>query len=219
VICALILVAVRIVIVRAEPILRARVIETLSTRFKSRVELNELHVRISQGLHVEGKGLEIYGASDPNPWEAGVQPLLNIGEFRFQASLRNLFRKPMHVDTIYVSGLTLNIPPKNDRQGLKNLRRRGGKMSIFVEHFVCTDTKLIINTARPEKPPLEFDISNLSLNDIGPDRPLRFVATLKIPSRWVTYSRTGCSGRSMRAAHGIRRLRVLTLSPMRTWER
>ncbi|HZC23596.1 MAG TPA: hypothetical protein VE866_09680, partial [Candidatus Binatia bacterium] len=177
----MILITIRIVIVRAQPILRARVIETLSTRFKSRVELRDLHVSISHGLHVEGKGLQIYGASDPNPWEAGVQPLLDIDEFRFQTGLRNLFREPMHVDTIFVSGLTLNIPPKNDRQGLKNLRRRSGKMSVFVEHFVCTDTKLVINTARPEKPPLEFDISDLSLNDIGPDRPLRFVATLKNP--------------------------------------
>lgn len=179
--CAVILITLRVVIVRAQPILQARVIETLSTRFRSRVELEELHVWIAHGLHVEGKGLQIYGASDPNPWEAGVQPLLNIAEFRFQTGLRNLFREPMHVDTIFVSGLTLNIPPKNDRQGLKNLRRRSGKMSIFVEHFVCTDTKLVINTARPEKPPLQLDISNLVLNDIGPSRPLKFVATLKNP--------------------------------------
>ena len=64
---------------RAQPILRARVIETLSTRFKSRVELGELHVWIANGVHVEGGGLKIYGATDPNPWEAGVQPLLEIG--------------------------------------------------------------------------------------------------------------------------------------------
>lgn len=176
-----ILVCIRFVIVRAQPILRARVIETLSTRFKSRVELGELHVWISHGLHVDGKELRIYGASDPNPWEDGVQPLIEIGEFKFQTALRNLFREPMHVDTIFVTGLTLNIPPKNDRQGLNNLRRQGGKISIFVDHFVCTDTKLIINTARPEKPPLEFDISELRLNDIGPGQPLRFVATLRNP--------------------------------------
>src|ERR1700756_4457506 len=139
---SVILVCIRIVIVRAQPILRTRVIETLSTRFKSRVELGELHVWISHGLHVDGKGLQIYGATDPNPWEAGVQPLLEIGEFRFQTALRSLFRDPMHVDTIFVSGLTLNIPPKNDRQGLNKLRRRGGKMSIFVDHLVCTETKL-----------------------------------------------------------------------------
>jgi hypothetical protein len=42
-------IGVRIVIVRAEPILRSRVIETLSARFKSRVELAELHVWVARG--------------------------------------------------------------------------------------------------------------------------------------------------------------------------
>ena len=65
------------------------------------MELGEFHVWIANGLHVEGKGLEIYGATDPNPYQPGVQPLLSIGEFRFQTALRNLFREPMHVDTIF----------------------------------------------------------------------------------------------------------------------
>jgi hypothetical protein len=69
---------VRTVIVRAQPILRTRVIETLSTRVKSRVDLAELHVWIANGVHVCGKGLKIFGATDPNPWEPGVQPLLEI---------------------------------------------------------------------------------------------------------------------------------------------
>ena len=73
-------------------------IETLSARFKSRVELAELHVWMADGVHVDGKGLKIYGVTDPNPWEPGVQPLLEIGEFRFQTALRSLFREPMHVD-------------------------------------------------------------------------------------------------------------------------
>ena len=108
-------------IVRAQPILRARVIETLSARFKSRVELAELHVWVANGLHVEGKGLQIYGLTDPNPWEAGVQPLFEIGEFRFQTALSNLFRDPMNVDTIYLNGLTMNIPPKGDRKQMTQL--------------------------------------------------------------------------------------------------
>ena len=105
-----------IVIKRAEPILRTRVIETLSARFKSRVDLAEIHVSIYQGLHVEGKGLKIYGVTDPNPSEPGVQPLLQIGEFQFSSSVRSLFREPMRVDTVFVNGLTMNIPPKNHRQ-------------------------------------------------------------------------------------------------------
>ncbi len=174
-------ICVPIIIVRAQPILRSRVIETLSARFKSRVELAELHVWIANGLHVAGKGLQIYGATDPNPGEPGVQPLLNVSEFHFHTSLRNLFRKPMKLDTVYVSGLIVNIPPKKDRPEMRSLRRQSHKMSIAVGHFVLSDTKLIINTEKPGKAPLEFDISDLRMSDIGPGRPLRFDATLINP--------------------------------------
>jgi hypothetical protein len=193
---AVAVVCVRVVITRAEPILRTRVIETLSARFKSRVELAELHVWVADGVHVDGKGLKIFGATDPNAWEDGVQPLLEIGEFRFQTALRSLFREPMHVDIIYVNGLIVNIPPKNDRQQMKDLRQRGRKMkmSIAVDRFVCADTKLVINTAKPGKPPLEFDISDLRMKDIGPGLPLRFAATLINPKPVGAIQSTGQFG-------------------------
>src|SRR4029077_8825297 len=127
---------VHFVIARAEPILRTRVIETLSARFKSRVELASLHVSIMNGLQVSGAGLQVYGATDPNPYEPGVQPLLEINEFRFQSPLSDLFREPMHVHTVYVNGLTVNIPPKEDRQQVRNLGHRQ-KMSISVAEFAC----------------------------------------------------------------------------------
>ena len=187
-------ISVRIVIVRAQPILRSRVIETLSTRFKSRVDLAELHVWIANGVHVSGKGLKIFGATDPNPWEPGVQPLLEIKEFHFQTALRNLFREPMHVDTVFLAGLSMNIPPKSDRQQMNNLRRRSGKMSIMVDRFVCTNTKLIINNAHPAKAPMEFDISDLRMNDVGPGLPLRFDATLVNPKPVGDIQSTGQFG-------------------------
>ncbi len=176
-------VCIRIVITRAEPILRTRVIETLSARFKSRVELAKLQVWIADGVRVQGNGLRIYGTSDPNRWEPGVQPLLEIGEFRFQTALRSLFREPMQVDIVYVDGLTVNIPPTNDRKEIVELRKRerGMKMSIAVDRFLCTNTKLFINTPRSDKRPLEFDISNLLMKEIGPGLPLRFDATLVNP--------------------------------------
>ena len=178
---AVVVVCVRVVITHAEPILRTRVIETLSARFKSRVELAELRVWVADGVHVDGKGLKIFGATDPNAWEDGVQPLIEVGEFRFQTALRSLFREPMHVDIIYVDGLIVNIPPKNDRQTMRELRQRGRKMSIFVDRFVCANTKLIINTVKPGKPPLEFDISDLRMKAIGRGLPLRFDAMLINP--------------------------------------
>lgn len=193
-ILALAAICVRIIIIRAEPILRTRVIETLSTRFQSRVDLAELHVWIENGINVEGKGLKIFGATDPNPSESGIQPLIEVRSFRFQTALRNLFREPMYVDTVFISGLTMNIPPKDDRAEMTKLRRRGGKMSIAVSHFLCTDTKLIVNTDKPGKSPLEFDIGRLQMKDIGPGRPLQFDANLIIPKPVGDIHSTGLFG-------------------------
>jgi hypothetical protein len=175
------LVAVRIVIARAGPIVRARIIQTLSTRFNSKVELASFSVSVMNGIQVSGSGLKIFGTTDPNPYEAGIQPLIGISEFRFQTALRSLFRSPMHVDTVYVKGLELNIPPKGNRQEMKQLRSKNSKLTIFVDKFVCEDTNLMINTVNPGKPPLEFAIRNLTLKDIGPGQPMKFNATLVNP--------------------------------------
>ncbi|HUA14096.1 MAG TPA: AsmA-like C-terminal region-containing protein [Verrucomicrobiae bacterium] len=176
---------VRRVIAHAEPIIRARVIESLETRFKTKVELAELDVSVVDGLQVSGKGLKIFGPADPNPSEPGVQPLISLPEFRFRTGVFGLFRTPMHVDTVQLQGLVLNIPPKEDRPRVNEPGSRASKhkekISITVDKFVCRDTQLIVNTRKPGKEPLDFDISDLVLREIGPGQPLRFDATLVNP--------------------------------------
>jgi hypothetical protein len=172
---------VAIAISRAEPILRARVLETLSTRFKGQVELGEFHVSLSQGIQVQGTGLKIYGADDPNMHQAGVQPLIAVSEFRFQTGILELLRSPMHVDTVYVKGLQLNLPPREQRQQTKRMHAWGHKIRIYVHQLVCEEAQLVINTARPDKLPLEFDIHHLNMKGIGPGQPLQFEANLINP--------------------------------------
>jgi hypothetical protein len=172
---------------QAQPILRARVIETLSARFKTKVELAGLDVWIADGLNVSGKGLKIFGPTDPNPSQPGVQALISIQEFRFRTGVMSLFRSPMHVATVFVKGMELNLPPKEDRQQVGDMRDSSGKriekakMAIFVDKFVCEDTRLVINTYKPGKDPLVFEISQLNMKEIGPGQPLRFDATLVNP--------------------------------------
>jgi hypothetical protein len=184
----------RLVIDRAQPILRARVIETLSNRFKGKVELATLNVSVIKGLKVSGSGLKIYGPTDPNPYAEGVQPLISLQEFHFHTGVRNLFHSAVHVDTVYVKGMELNIPPKEDRQEFTNMSSRTRKMSIFVDRFVCEDTKLLINTSKPGKPPLEFAIGDLRMKDIGPGQPMRFEATLVNPKPVGDIHSTGLFG-------------------------
>jgi hypothetical protein len=170
-----------IIVSRAEPIVRARVIETLSTRFKAKVELDSFQVSLLKGLQVSGKGLRIFGATDPNNHEPGIQPLISVGEFRFRTGILDLLRSPMHVDTVHVSKLQLNLPPREQRSEMKSMGPKGGKIKISVDKLVCDDTQLIINTLKPGKLPLEFDIANLKMTSIGPDGPMHFDADLTNP--------------------------------------
>src|ERR1700685_4348915 len=138
--CVAVGLAARYVIDHAAPIVRARVIQSLSTRFDSKVELTGFQVSVLHGIEVSGMGLKIFGTSDPNPYQPGVQPMIEIGEFRFQTAIRSLFRSPMHVDTVYVKGMVLNIPPKQNRKEMTAMNSRAGRLTIFVDKFVCEDT-------------------------------------------------------------------------------
>jgi len=184
----------RYMMAHAGPILRTRVIQTLSYRFNSKVELAGFQVSLLHGIEVTGSGLEIYGSKDPNAYEPGVQALIEIREFRFQTALRNLFRSPMRIDTVYVKGMVLNIPPKQSRQEMTGMGSRARRMAIFVDKFICEDTKLMINTINPDKPPLEFAISELKMKDIGPGLPLQFDATLVNPKPVGDIQSTGLFG-------------------------
>jgi len=170
-----------IVVYRAEPTLRAMVIETLSTRFKGKVELDAFHVSLLKGLQVSGAGLRIFGETDPNNYEPGFQPIINVAEFEFHMSIRDLFHSPIHVDTVYIKGLQLNLPPREHRSELSNMAPKGSKIAIIVDKFVSDKAQLIINTLRPGKLPLEFDIENLRMTAIGPGSPMHFDANLTNP--------------------------------------
>jgi hypothetical protein len=179
------LVAVLLVVIRierAEPALRAMVMETLSTRFESRVELDSFHVYPLQGLQVSGTGLRIFGDDDPNNAAPGVQPLISVAEFSFHMRLRDFFRSPKHVDTVYLQGMSLNVPPREQRAAMRAKGGRQRKIAIVVNRIVCDKTQLIVNTLKPGKLPLEFDIESLILTDVGlPGQPTRFNATLTNP--------------------------------------
>jgi hypothetical protein len=87
----------------------------------------------------------------------------------------------MHVDTVRVKGLQLNLPPREQRAQMQSMGPKSGKIKITVDKLVCDDTQLIINTLKPGKLPLEFDIASLKMTSIGPDGPMHFDANLTNP--------------------------------------
>jgi hypothetical protein len=177
---AIVILLAMIVVFHAEPILRARLIETLSARFHSKVELDGFHVSLLRGFQVSGEGLRLFGDSDPNTHQLGIQPLISVAEFRFRMGLMEFFHSPMRVDTVYVKGLSLNVPPREQRGQMRNMAP-AGKTTIVVDRFVCDGAELVINTLRPGKLPLEFDIESLRMTSIGTNEPLHFDANLINP--------------------------------------
>src|SRR5215467_3190105 len=77
-----------------DPIVRERVVDSLSSRFDAEVELKDLHVSLF-GLRVTGGGLTLRhrGRTD-------VPPLLSIDKFSARADFLGLIRQPLHINRV-----------------------------------------------------------------------------------------------------------------------
>jgi hypothetical protein len=162
---------------RAAPILKGRVIETLSTRFNSRVELDGFDVSLVKGLAVSGNGLRIFPV-DEVVAAGATQPLIALGRFSFHADWAGLFAKPMHVGTVHVSGMAIHIPPKEMRAQSPKGQRHIGKIKIVVDEIVFDDSKLVIGTSKPDKEPKDFEMSRVVMRNVGPTKPWDYDATV-----------------------------------------
>jgi hypothetical protein len=167
----------KIVLSRATPILKGRVIETLSTRFESKVELDQLNVSVFHGLEVSGGGLRIYPPDDVVA--AGADhPLITVHDFRFRADIMGLFIKPMHVSSVHVTGLSIYIPAREYRNQATQPKKRRGKIKITVGEILCDDSQLVIGTAKPGKDPKTFDLKHVVMHDFGSNAAWPYDATL-----------------------------------------
>ncbi len=181
IVVAVLTVIAEVVLKRAEPILKGRVIETLSTRFNSKVELDNLNVSLLRGLQVSGDGLRIY--APPDVVAAGAtKPLIAIRHFAFHARLLGLFIKPTHVGAVQVSGLKIQIPPKDERkQGADASAQHGrkkGKIKIIADEIVCDDSELVIGTDKPGKDPKRFILKHIVLENLSAKSASTYDATL-----------------------------------------
>ena len=182
--CIAFVAAAEYVIHNAEPILRKRVVETLSAHFHSPVELDHLDISLVKGVQVQGSGLRIqYLAGANQPDHAGHAPMLSIDHFAFRTRLRGLLRQPTRIATVDVQGMELHIPPAGDRGHMFASHDKSHQpgMALLVSEIRCKNVKLFIETNKPGKDPLEFDIQNLDLHDVGQSQPFTYTAELINP--------------------------------------
>lgn len=163
---------------RAGPILKGRVEETLRARFNSRVEIGNMDVSLLRGIEVSGYHLRIYPPN--NVVAAGAaQPLIAVDSFSFHSGLTGLFIEPMHVAKVHVTGLDINIPPREMRQQtpVENGKQKG-KIKIAVDEIVCDKSRLIVGTSKRDKNPLDFELEHIELHNVAPNTPWKYDAVL-----------------------------------------
>jgi hypothetical protein len=198
---------------RAEPFLRARIVEGLTNRFHARVELDSFHVSLVNGLWAEGKGLRIW----PPAQVEGVtvpagqgQPLIRLDEFRFHAPLRYRPGKPIHISVVELKGLRIHLPPRShferhSEQGaatqapgvepaVKPKNSMAALVSFEVDTMEVTGAELVMETAKPGKLPLDFQIARLKLTNIAAGGALGFDAELTNPRPEGKIKTTGSFG-------------------------
>jgi hypothetical protein len=166
--------------------MRKRVVETLSARFHSPVELDRLSLSMREGVVVTGGGLRILYLAGPTKPDArpNAPPMLLVESFEFRTGWRELLRPTTRLVTVKVRGLQVNIPPKQERGAATpdDPKRKGQSLlGIAVDRIECTDAKVVIETSDPEKKPLEFAIGRLVLTDVGLKKPFNYEAVLVNP--------------------------------------
>jgi hypothetical protein len=171
-----ILMAAEFALHHAGPVLRGRVIDALSTRFNSQVELGEFNVEIDKGINVEGKNLSLRSNLYPD-----LPPQISVRQFDFHAGLLDIFRRPMHIHLIELQGLDIKIPPKDKRAAMPKLKKGHAKIKIILDRIVCNDALLAILNGDPSKTPLQFKIHALTLRRVGTNKPMHFDAELVNP--------------------------------------
>jgi len=159
----------------AEPYLHQRAEDMLSSRFRSDVQIEEFHISLFPMLALKGKGVVLrhHGRSD-------VPPLISINEFTGTTNLWHMFGKPWHIRRVTLKGLTIQIPPREQREKLLGNSPSSKKrdVQVKIDELVSDNAELDILPGRPDRSPHQFLIHHLDMHDIGPGQGAPFEATL-----------------------------------------
>ena len=201
---------------RAEPYLRARIVQGLRERFHAQVELDSFHMSVRNGLDgnwgvwAEGKGLRIWppaqgpGVATPATavttaaGEVGDKPLIQLQEFRFHAPLIYERGKPFHISVVELKGLDVDLPPRSYFEHASAGTRGGittpSLLQFDVDGLDCGDARLVLETSKPGKLPMEIQIAHFKVENIGSLEAMRFEAELTNPRPTGTIHTTGSFG-------------------------
>jgi len=185
---------------RAEPFLRARIIESLEEHFHARVELDRFHISLVDGLWAEGNGLRIWPPAQVQgvtvPAAGPGEPLIRLQSFRFHAPLRYVPGNPIHISVVQLTGLDVRLPPRSHfEDAAPPAKPKSVPLLRFdVDTVECNGAQLVLGTSKPGKLPLDFAIAHFKLTNVASGGAMGFDAELTNPHPIGTIHSTGRFG-------------------------
>ncbi len=87
----------------------------------------------------------------------------------------DLLRQPTHIVAVDVEGMQLHIPPADAARGALRAdspgrRKPHPRIAFTISEIRANNVQLFIETSKPGKEPLEFDIDKLDLRHVGPSK-------------------------------------------------
>jgi AsmA-like C-terminal region len=180
---------------RFEPLVRQQAIEYLSSRFHSDVQIAALHLRVPKlswfkllryrgrgtRVDVEGQGLAMHLAGS-----GGLPPLFSVRTLRFVADLGSLTSGLRTVDAVWLDGVEINVPPKVELPASHSQpappQGAPAPPPVLIQAIHVHDAALVILPKTQDRKPLRFQIARIELASVSPGAPMKYDATLAIPT-------------------------------------
>ena len=148
------------------------VVVQLQQKFQSDVDLGGLHVRVLPDLGVTGEdlSLRLHNRKD-------LPPMFHVAKFSFNLGWTGILDAPHHISGIYVENMTITIPPRGEKHDKPPAPKKKFP-EVTIDEIVINDTDLVIMPKKQGKAPLDFDIHDLVLKSVGPNKPFDFHGNL-----------------------------------------
>ncbi len=150
------------------------IVQSLEQKFQSNVELADFHVRIFPEMTVSGEGLSLHYWATPE-----APPLIRIEKFSFSLGLLGVFRAPRRIEQIKLKRMVISILPREQRQPAAPRQAKNLNIpQVVVGTIEIADLDLLILSKKPGVAPLDWEIHDLKLHEVGTEKPFAFEGTL-----------------------------------------
>jgi hypothetical protein len=153
----------------------------LQARFKSSVEFSDLHVDLYPVVHVVVDGLVLRhnGRTD-------IPPLIQVQRVSFDSTISTLLGRKHEIKRVQLTGLQIHTPPRvpGGPPMFHGTDTDLSKKYPIVIDEIDADEALLVLLRKPSdagKPPNQFEIHKLVMNNFSFDKPAAFHALLTNP--------------------------------------